>query len=259
MVLAWNGYGKWCYRPSHVVYWKTLCTCHGVALPNISDTASGHDEPAIAVSKPTLKLMVWTDDNYAKVSEATHARWRAHEKFAERFAVWKIMNCEGQGADSTDPPPSKRLTAEPAFHSETRCIPLSALPSVLGTAGLPLDKDGMPLLELCAGFLLFLVNNSSTAKVLKAGSVLAGFYKGKLLKEGDHQLKPNAVPFQLAGTDGFVILGGKVIALGGAVCARMGSDPLKAYVRYHDKMEEPCDGVPGHFRLDKRVACMWRA
>lgn len=105
-------------------------------------------------------------------------------------------------------------------------------------------------LKVFVGYSMYVVNDSAAEQTLHAGSVLAGFGKGKFKAKADTKEEENTLKFSLSSSDDLVLHKSKLLTVGAVLAEKKQSDP-QAKVAYHDLEEVP--GNLGDFKLTMKV------
>ncbi len=169
------------------------------------------------------------------------------------------------------PGPPARDRPPPLAHS-TGVGPPPCRPSVAREA----DQVNQPILHetkllatpglsiaIAAGSRLWLMNRGENTASLEKWTFLAGFFKGKWWQRKSGQ--PAAedlgrnVPFVLCGAHDVVQLGGTCSTIGLLINQRRATSPADAKVCYHELLDQPEPGNPGHFTLHMKHELLFKA
>ena len=136
-------------------------------------------------------------------------------------------------------------------------------------------KSGLSIV-LALGRRIFIKNTSASTQVVPAGSIIAGWFKGKFWHHRDGQEEPKGkkakkkdeeapaevtdadVLFSLADADSVVSFSGKTVKLLDVVSEKR-KVQADACVQYHKMSDQPTPGVPQWFSLETLVSIYFRS
>ena len=161
-----------------------------------------------------------------------------------------------QGGSSSEAPVQQQLNAP---------IPVADLPSALTWEAVLVSNKNVSVV-LAIGERIFLVNRSESDMTVEAGTLIAGWYKGKFWhhrnadgeapskkakKGGDEGQDPcdTDLPFQLENFDSQIQCKGKMKTLGSVLLEQRKKMP-DAKIAYHQIKDSPLPGKPSWFTLE---------
>ena len=108
---------------------------------------------------------------------------------------------------------------------------------------------------------VFLINRHTDAVTCKAGTVLAGYYKGKFESADKPVNGPDVVSFELQGSKDTVLSGGKLTRLGDLVKSKRLTNPGDASISFHELQDAPTSTDPAAFtlKLKPKIHLVFRA
>ena len=127
-------------------------------------------------------------------------------------------------------------------------------------------------IEVCVGQSVYISNHSAEPHIIKDGTVLAGYFKGKWwskqqqqktnVKETGNQPDkegPADVPFHMTDSTSRCQMNNKVVTLGSIIKTRRELAPADAQVAYHTLTDQPSQSDPTFFVLQpKGYSIFWR-
>ena len=244
--------------------------------------------------KPDLTTLTWSNRKKdglvtPKTPDKVLQAWHDHAEFGENFRNWLTKAREAtaldlsaeeadgkekprgsRGGEGTGPAPDPSPTGEPdpkklklSTASLPSCFiadvptPLSWSAQVGVTGG---GKKASVRLLIAVGQRIFLCNDSAADITMGAGTILAGYFRGKWLTEKQVAAEPSAsdVPFKLVDTNSWVVEDGKLLTLGHCVQQRRAKSPLEVKIRYHEIKERPTGADAKFFQCDAKQVISFR-
>ena len=98
----------------------------------------------------------------------------------------------------------------------------------------------------------YLLNKTDDAQVCKAGTALAGYYKGKFETSTSKPTGNDVVCFQLTSSANKILMGGKMVSVAEAVKQRRLTNPSDAHIAFHEMRDDPQPTDPGAFQLSTK-------
>ena len=249
----------------------------GQAIPS-----EQHGEPMAMPPQPQLQCFTWSNKksssglNSLKTPEKTIRTWSTHSSLASEFnsflekargkypldlAGAEPSNTkrasEGQGSVSGTKK-LKTTTQRPGSYIEAPAgaiFPSDQIPATLAYQHAAVSDSQLQLV-VTVGPRAFLVNNSASPVLLRAGAIICGFYKGKWWvqrrdKEGkaSQEASEKDIQFTLKHSSDCVILGTSYTTLSEVVLAKRAVAPADGHVGFHELIDEPTAADTKAFKL----------
>ena len=249
----------------------------GQAIPS-----EQHGESMAMPPQPQLQCFTWSNKksssglNSLKTPEKTIRTWTTHSSLASEFnsflekargkypldlAGAEPSNTkrasEGQGSVSGTKK-LKTTTQRPGSYIEAPAgaiFPSDQIPATLAYQHAAVSDSQLQLV-VTVGPRAFLVNNSASPVLLRAGAIICGFYKGKWWvqrrdKEGkaSQEASEKDIQFTLKHSSDCVILGTSYTTLSEVVLAKRAVAPADGHVGFHELIDEPTAADTKAFKL----------
>lgn len=255
-------------------------------LPN-SATLPPENIPAermeAAPPQPALLTLTWCPKNKfeglpsLKTPDALLKKWHDHQEHGAAFRAFLEKSRElfpldlptgKRGAGETEDAPSSKKARGQASSGSSVVPPAGPAPALkvcsvdempipmTWEAVLPAPKRNAPTCHvvITIGCRIFMVNRNEQEISMEAGTVVAGWYKGKFWQKSSspHQeAGEKDILFSLASADDVVAMNGKAVTLASLVAEKRKTVP-DCVVGYHAFVDQPQAGKPAHFILQRK-------
>ena len=151
---------------------------------------------------------------------------------------------------------SKKVAkSEPAFQEPAsgNLFNISDLPTPFCYEAVTMEKHAH--LVICPGNRAFIVNKSKSPVMLRAGTVMAGWFKGKwhVVRNGAGGDQGSAdIPFHLESSKDCVLMGSSWTSLAQIISAKRVTSPADAIIGFHDLTDSPTAEDSKAFTLTKK-------
>lgn len=161
-----------------------------------------------------------------------------------------------RGGEGKEDPAQKRLKVGGGgkldFEPPAACV-LSEMPEATPlTHKITLAASKNLEMSIAVGHRIFLKNTSKEPVMLRKGVILAGFYKGKWANDSTAATSHRDLRFELHSAEDMVLMGNNYTSMGEIVKTKRATAPADANVGFHDLVDSPKEGQPGHFILTKK-------
>ena len=120
-------------------------------------------------------------------------------------------------------------------------------------------------IEVCVGQAVFISNHTNETHIVKDGTVLAGFFKGKFWSDQQKKAEQNGkdagkkdmvtpadIPFKMVDSNTLCQLHSKIVTIGSIIKARRQVAPADASIAYHTLTDQPTQSDPAAFTLKRK-------
>lgn len=246
-------------------------------IPEWTPLAEHPDEGAFHEPAPPTLQVCGIDGSPKMIVLPDDRRWREHPTYGEKYM--KVLEAfaditlelgdavavpRNTGKFEGEPPAKKRAKLEHALKEELtlQTVDIGDLGAATLIHDVPMlkPKPGLSL-RVFVGNKVFLVNPTAELVRVDAGSLCAGFQKGKWWnprKTEDIIDQDKDVRYNFSDAEEMVLLDKVYMSLEAVIQKQREVAPEKALVRYHRIVDEPTEVNPGFFKISAQHEVCWR-
>ena len=201
-----------------------------------------------SLATPAKVLTQWHDSSFS-------AEFREFLKDKREALRLDLVPKTAKGETSNDDPnprPGKKArtasTPDPVPIATDDFIDVGEIQSPLTHEAVVCNNSKLTI-AVTVGHGCFLINQTGDVQSCKAGTVLAGYYKGKFESLETMPDGPDLVLFTLTGSSNAVLMNGKLMKVGELINIKRQTNPGDATVSFHELTDTPKPSDPKAFTL----------
>lgn len=227
--------------------------------------------------EPSLTVLVYNNKAKSavglkslKTPDKVLQQWHDHNQWGKTFQEFlqkareqfplDLPSCEkgpgkriADGEPNTKPDPKRINRGGPLDFDPLPQSLHASLPDIPLIHQTPVVSMKCIEVVITVGHKIFLINTGNEPVLMKRGSTVAGFYKGKWwVANEQNAAKGNAekdLLFELKDSETMVFYGNALLSLGEVIRAKRATSPADAHIGFHDLVDAPRVNEPAFFKV----------